>query len=117
MLLILHTAVFTFSYFAAGAGVDAGIGVGLLVVFFTLPLALYEIFLGVLSLAGEQGRIPGSIALKITSTVLLFAIYKSVEPQVIYGFLVHNAGRALPTFSGGQATSSQHAGSSARLPG
>jgi hypothetical protein len=82
MLLILNTAIFTFSYFAVGNGVDAGIGLGSLAIFFTLPLALYTIFLGILSLTGKQGRIPGTIALSITSAVLLFAIYEFLETQV-----------------------------------
>jgi hypothetical protein len=37
VLLILNTAVFTFSYFAVGDGIDAGLGLASPAIFFTFP--------------------------------------------------------------------------------
>jgi hypothetical protein len=82
VLLILNTAVFTFSYFAVGDGIDAGLGLASPAFFFTFPLALYTIFLGILSLTGKQGRIPGTIALSSSTAVLLFSIYQFFKTLV-----------------------------------
>ena len=59
---------------AVGSG-PQGLALGGLFVFFTIPLTPFAAFLGILSITGKQGRIPGTIALVVTSAAFLYAIY------------------------------------------
>jgi glucan phosphoethanolaminetransferase (alkaline phosphatase superfamily) len=78
ILLIVNATVTTFGSLAVGSG-PQGLALGALYVFFTIPLTLYAAFLGILSLTGKQGRIPGAIALIVTSAAFLYAIYSMVQ--------------------------------------
>ena len=73
-LVIVNAVVTTFASLAVGSG-PQGLGMGSLYVFFTIPLTLYAVFLGILSITGNQGRIAGTIALVVTSAAFLYAIY------------------------------------------
>jgi hypothetical protein len=74
LLVIVNAGVTTFASLAVGRGPKV-LGSGSLYVFFTIPLTLYAVFLGILSITGKQGRIPGTIALVVTSAAFLYAIY------------------------------------------
>ncbi|WP_142117183.1 hypothetical protein [Arthrobacter sp. SLBN-122] len=57
-------------------------GYGLLIIFFSFPLALFTIFLGILSLIWKQGLIPGPIVLVVAGGAVLFYVYGFFETQV-----------------------------------
>lgn len=67
-------SVTTVASIAVGLG-PQGLGLGGLFVFFTIPLTLYAAFLGILSITGKQGRLPGAIALVVTAGAFLYGIY------------------------------------------
>jgi len=84
LLLILNVLVLALAYAAIPdkSGVDSGLGFGFLIIFFSFPLALFAIFLGILSLIWKQGRIPGTIALVVAGGAVLFIVYGFFETQV-----------------------------------
>ena len=78
ILVIANATVTTFGSLAVGSG-PQGLALGSLYVFFTVPLTLYATFLGILSITGNQGRIPGIIALVVISAAVLYAIYSMAQ--------------------------------------
>ena len=74
VLFCVNAAVTTFSSLAVGRG-PQGLALASLYIAFTIPLILFVIFLGIMSIIRKQGRVPGTIALIATSAVFLSAIY------------------------------------------
>jgi hypothetical protein len=74
ILVIVNAVVTTLVSLAVGSG-PQGLALGGLFVFFTIPLTLYAAFLGILSVTGKQGRIPGTVALAATAAAFLYAMY------------------------------------------
>jgi hypothetical protein len=81
ILVIVNPVVTTFGSLAVGSG-RQGLTLGSLYQFLTVPLTLYAAFLGILSITGQQGRIPGTVALVITSAAFLYAIYSMAQEGV-----------------------------------
>ena len=82
LILVLNTAGVFWAVWAAGDGVDSGIGLFYYLFSVTFPAALATIALGVVSLVRRRGRVPGTIALTITSGVLIWFVYGFLESQV-----------------------------------
>ena len=82
LILVLNTAGVFWAVWAAGDGVDSGIGLVYFLLTVTFPAALATIALGVVSLVRRRGRVPGTIALSITSGVLIWFVYGFLESQV-----------------------------------
>ena len=82
LILVLNTAGVFWAVWAAGDGVDSGIGLVYFLLTVTFPAALATIALGVVSLVRRRGRVPGTIALSITSGVLIWFVYGLLESQV-----------------------------------
>ena len=82
LILVLNTAGVFWAVWAAGDGVDSGIGLVYFLLTVTFPAALATIALGVVSLVRRRGRVPGTIALTITSSVLIWFVYGFLESQV-----------------------------------
>ncbi|MCD5341203.1 hypothetical protein LR392_03045 [Arthrobacter sp. AK04] len=82
LILVLNTAGVFWAVWAAGDGVDSGIGLVYFLLTVTFPAALATIALGVVSLVRRRGRVPGTIALSISSGVLIWFVYGFLESQV-----------------------------------
>ena len=82
LILVLNTAGVFWAVWAVGGGVDSGIGLFYYLFSVTFPAALATIALGVVSLVRRRGRVPGTIALTITSGVLIWFVYGFLESQV-----------------------------------
>ncbi|WP_406638134.1 hypothetical protein [Pseudarthrobacter quantipunctorum] len=82
LILVLNTAGVFWAVWAAGDGVDSGIGLVHFLLTVTFPAALATIALGVVSLVRRRGRVPGTIALSISSGVLIWFVYGFLESQV-----------------------------------
>ena len=82
LILVLNTAGVFWAVWAVGGGVDSGIGLFYYLFSVTFPAALATIALGVVSLVRRLGRVPGTIALTITSSVLIWFVYGFLESQV-----------------------------------
>lgn len=74
ILVIVNGVVTVLASLAVGSG-PQGLALAGLYAFFTFPLTLYAVFLGILSITGKQGRIPGTIALVLTSAAFLYATF------------------------------------------
>ena len=87
LILVLNTAGVFWAVWAAGDGVDSGIGLVYFLLTVTFPAALATIALTGRTLVSQwfvrrRGRVPGTIALSITSGVLIWFVYGFLESQV-----------------------------------
>jgi hypothetical protein len=83
VLLAVNAAVFVGSYLASGIGVDSGIGLAHVFIFFTFPALLFTIVLGVLAIIRKKGRLPGAIALTVAGGAVLLSVYGFVSTQIL----------------------------------
>lgn len=86
ILVIINTAVvaglFWIGYAQQRDRADSGIGPVLVLITFCVPLALITVVIGLAAVIQNEGRLPGSIALAVSSAALLFLVIGFLNSQV-----------------------------------
>lgn len=66
-----------------GDGVDAGIGLGLTILFVTLPLIGVSLVLGLVGVIKRRGKVPAAVAVGVNSAALAVGVYGFVSTQIL----------------------------------